>query len=192
MPPKQRITKEAITNAAFSIIEKQGMKFLTARNVAKKMGISTRPIYFYFSCMQDLRKEMMRRAQEILSIYISKPYSNRISLNVASGFAFFARDHKMLYRHWFMENNEFKDLVDEFLMDLRNRMKKDKQLIHMSQKERDDLFNKMWIFIHGLASLIHVGLIEDDSDQFIIDTIDQMGSIVVTAAIKASLDKKKS
>ena len=191
MPPKQRITKEAIADAAFSIVEQKGLQFLTARDIAEKMGISTKPIYFYFSCMEDLRKGAMRRAEEIMLTYMSKPYTDLLFLNMGIGFTFFARDHKILYRHMFMENNEFKDLAEEFLSAVRKRMKKDKQFIHMLQKERDDLLNKMWISTHGLASLICVGLIEHDSDRFIIDTIKQLGSSVVDAAIKASLSKRK-
>lgn len=184
MPPKQKITKNAIADTAFSIVEEKGLSYLTARNVAEKMNISTKPIYFYFSCMADLRKETMRKAAEILLTYMSKPYTERIFLNMGIGFTFFARDHKILYRHMFMENSEFKDLVEEFFINVRQQMKKDKQFINMPGKERYDLLNTMWIFTHGLASFICVGLIEKHSDPFIIETLEKVGSAVIDTAVK--------
>lgn len=191
MPPKQKITKDAIADAAFSMVEEKGLPFLTARNIADRMGISTKPIYFYFSCMADLRQETMRQAAEILLTYMSRPYTERIFLNMGIGFTFFARDHKILYRHMFMENNEFKDLVEEFFMNVRKRMKKDKQFINMSHKERDDLLNTMWIFTHGLASFICVGLIEKHSDSFIIETLEKVGSAVIDTAVKKKIKHKQ-
>jgi AcrR family transcriptional regulator len=189
MPPKQTVTREEIGEAAFTIVQQEGLRFLTARNVAQKLGLSTRPIYFYFSSMQDLRKEAMRQARELLMTYISKPYTDRVFLNMGTGLAFFARDHKTLYRLLFMESNEFKDLVDEFLTSLRREMNKDNRFINMTQEERDVLLNKMWIFTHGLASLICVELIAGDADQFLIETIEKMGTIAIDAAISENLHK---
>jgi hypothetical protein len=48
----------------------------------------------------------------------------------------------------------------------------------------------MWIFTHGFASLICVGLIEEDSDQFIIGMMNKVGSAVGNAAVKESLKHK--
>lgn len=190
MAPKQSITKEEISEAAFDIVRQKGMSFLTARNVAKKLGISTRPVYSHFSSMKDLQKEAMSKARELMLAYVAKPYTNCAFLNMGTGATFFARDHKALYKLLFMENKDFKDLVNEFHLDLRKQMKKDGRFTRMTQQERDDLLNKMWIFTHGLASFICVGLIENDSDPFIIEIMDQVGSAVVVAAVKKSLNRK--
>ena len=188
MAPKQSITKEEIIEAAFAIVRQKGMSSLTARNIAKKLGISTRPVYSHFSSMKDLQKEARSKARELMLAYVAKPYTNCAFLNMGTGATFFARDHKALYKLLFMENKDFKDLVKEFHFDLRRQMKKDERFTRMTQQERDDLLNKMWIFTHGLASFICVGLIEDDSDFFIIKTMDQVGSAVVAATVKKSLN----
>lgn len=192
MAPKQSIAKEGIIDAAFAIVRQKGMSSLTARNVAKKMGISTRPVYSHFASMKDLQQEAVRKARELMLAYVSKRYTNDIFLNMGTGAAFFARDHKSLYRILFMENNDFKDLLNDFRMDLSKQMKKDERFTRMTRKERDDLLNKMWIFTHGFASLICVGLIEEDSDFFIIETMNKVGSAVGIAAVKESLDHKKN
>ena len=188
MAPKNSTTREEIIETAFAIVQQEGMASLTARNVAQKLGLSTRPVYSHFASMKDLQQEAMRKARELMQAYVSKRYTNDIFLNMGTGAAFFARDHKALYRILFMENNDFKDLLNDFRMDLSKQMKKDERFTRMTQQERDDLLNKMWIFTHGLASFICVGLIEDDSDFFIIKTMDQVGSAVVAAAVKKSLN----
>ena len=192
MAPKQSITKEEIIEAAFAIVRQKGMSSLTARNIAKKLGISTRPVYSHFSSMKDLQKEAMSKARELMLAYVAKPYTNCAFLNMGTGAAFFARDHKALYKLLFMENKDFKDLVKEFHFDLRRQMKKDERFTRMTQKQRDDLLNKMWIFTHGLASFICVGLMEEDSDLFIIETMNKVGSAVGNAAVKESLKHKNT
>ena len=192
MAPKQSITKEEISEVAFAIVQQEGMSALTARNVAQKLGLSTRPVYSHFASMKDLQQEAMLKARELMLAYVSKCYTNDIFLNMGTGAAFFARDHKALYRFLFMENNDFKDLLNDFRLDLSKQMKKDERFTRMTQKERDDLLNKMWIFTHGLASFICVDLMEEDSDLFIIEMMKKVGSAVGTAAVKESLKHKNT
>ena len=192
MAPKNSTTREEIIETAFAIVQQEGMTSLTARNVAQKLGLSTRPVYSHFASMKDLQQEAMLKARELMLAYVSKRYTNDIFLNMGTGAAFFARDHKALYRILFMENNDFKDLLNDFMMDLSKQMKKDERFTRMTQKERDDLLNKMWIFTHGLASFICVGLMEEDSDLFIIEIMNKVGSAVGNAAVKESLKHKNT
>lgn len=192
MAPKNSATREEIIETAFAIVQQEGMTSLTVRNVAQKLGLSTRPVYSHFASMKDLQQEAMLKARELMLAYVSKRYTNDIFLNMGTGAAFFARDHKALYRILFMKNNDFKDLLNDFMMDLSKQMKKDERFARMTQKERDDLLNKMWIFTHGFASLICVGLIDEDSDQFIIETMNKVGSAVGNAAVKESLKYKNT
>ncbi|BDP81042.1 hypothetical protein EfmAA290_17180 [Enterococcus faecium] len=42
-----------------NIVAKEGFKGFTARNIAKKMGISTQPIYLEFKNMEDLKNTLL-------------------------------------------------------------------------------------------------------------------------------------
>ena len=192
MAPKNSTTREEIIETAFAIVQQEGMTSLTSRNVAQKLGLSTRPVYSHFASMKDLQQEAMLKARELMLAYVSKRYTNDIFLNMGTGAAFFARDHKALYRILFMENNDFKDLLNDFRLDLSKQMKKDERFTRMTQKQRDDLLNKMWIFTHGLASFICVDLMEEDSDLFIIEMMKKVGSAVGNAAVKESLKHKNT
>lgn len=184
MPPKQTITKKEMTEAALRLVGEQGMQSLTARNMAQELGLSTCPIYFHFASMEELKHEVMVRACDLMISYISKPYTEWIFLNMGTGLAFFARDHKILYRLLFMENDAYKDILDEFMATMREKMKKDPLYTHLSQEERNDLLDKMWMFTHGLASLICVGLIENRTDEFIHRMIKETGASVIATVMR--------
>ena len=44
MPPKVKITKEMIIDAAFEIARSEGAENINARTVSKKLGCSTQPV----------------------------------------------------------------------------------------------------------------------------------------------------
>ena len=55
MPPKVKITKENIIQAAMDIVRNAGADALNARNIAAKLDCSTQPIFSNFATMDQLR-----------------------------------------------------------------------------------------------------------------------------------------
>ena len=47
MPPKVKITKEMIIDAAFEIARSEGAENINARTVSKKLGCSTQPVMYH-------------------------------------------------------------------------------------------------------------------------------------------------
>ena len=62
--PKQRITREMVIDAAFSIAREQGMEQVLVKNIAVRLGCSVQPIYSYCRNMEDLRNAVTQRACE--------------------------------------------------------------------------------------------------------------------------------
>ena len=58
MPPKFKFTKDEIVSAAFGIVREGGEDALTAREVAKRLGSSTSPIFTVFS---ELAKDITEK-----------------------------------------------------------------------------------------------------------------------------------
>ena len=192
MPPKTVFKKEDVINAGFKIVKENGIKVLTARKVAKKLNSSVVPVYSNFESMEKLSKEVLKKAKDLLFEYITKTYTDRVFLNIGVGIAVFARDEKMLFRAIFLENESvlYKDIVDEFIKSMRVQMKKDRRFTKMTEDERSALLNKMWIFTHGLASLICVGLVEDDSNEYVTEILLDVGSAVIGKALEESKMKR--
>ena len=61
--PKQRITKEMVVNAAFSLARAQGMAAVTVKALAQSLGCSVQPIYSYCESMEGLRKAVAEKAR---------------------------------------------------------------------------------------------------------------------------------
>lgn len=58
MPPKPKFTREQIIGYALNIVERDGIKALTARELGKEMGSSARPIFTVFKNMDELCSEV--------------------------------------------------------------------------------------------------------------------------------------
>jgi len=185
MPPKETYTRQDILRAAFRIAQEQGLHALTARKVAERLQCSTAPVYSHFESMHELEREVIRKARDLLYEYATRPYTDRVFLNMGTGIVLFARDQSELFRALFLERRIFGDILSEFRHDLLERMKAEKRFADMSAAERDALLDTMWIFTHGYAALICVGLIEETNQEQIIEKLNKVGKVIVAAAIGA-------
>ncbi len=181
MPPKTVFTKDDVIQAGFEIIQEQGFQALTAREVARALKSSTAPVYSNFESMRLLEKEVLLRANALQMEYMTRSYTDRVFLNMGIGYAIFAREQCRLFRALYLEKSENKDLLYDLEKSMRSRMVKDTRLSSLTDQERHSLLDKMWIFTHGMATMICVGLAEDNSDEYITKTLMDVGSAVIGA-----------
>ena len=186
MPPKVVFTREDVIQAAFDFVREEGLKKLSARKIARRLKSSTAPVYSQFSSMKELELEVLRKAEDLLLQYTRKPYTERVFLNMGTGYVFFAREYSELFRALFLGRGVSRDVVEDFNDFIREDMLKDSRFVAMPANDRDVLLQQMWIFTHGLAALVCVGLVEDDSNEHIIDTLLEVGTTVVAAALAKS------
>ncbi|MDH3891417.1 MAG: TetR/AcrR family transcriptional regulator [candidate division Zixibacteria bacterium] len=183
MTPKIQFAKPDVVQAAFEVLKDRGLSGLTARNVAGQLGSSTAPVYAHFDNMKELEVAAVRKARDLLIDYTSRPHTDRVFLSMGVGIAKFARDHARLYRAIFLERKEFRIVVDEFLQALTSEFAKDPRFEAMADEDSKYMLTKMWVFTHGLASLLCVGLVDDESDEHIVSILDSVGTVVIKATI---------
>lgn len=58
MGRKTRITKEMILEAAYELLDKEGMGAVQIKTIAAKLGCSTQPVSWQFGSMTELKKEL--------------------------------------------------------------------------------------------------------------------------------------
>lgn len=92
MPPQKRIFRQDILQAASSLVREQGPQALSVRNLAKKMGCSTQPIYSVFENMDALQEELMAYVREQYLRADASSYKQ-----VALSFLHFAQREKNLF-----------------------------------------------------------------------------------------------
>lgn len=183
MPPKMKYTRDEVIKAAVKVVEENGLNSLTARSVAVKLGSSTAPVYHHFATMDELALAVIRQTQRALLEYTSRPYTDRVFLNMGTGVAMFACKHRQLYRALMLEGDISSDVVREFFDTLESELTKDTRFTSLSDGERRVLLRKMWTFTHGLASLICVGLIKDCDQDYVTKTLIDVGTDVIGATL---------
>jgi len=182
MPPKKNYTRQDIVQAALGIAREKGLGGLTARKVAERLQCSTAPVYGHFQSMHELEREVIRKARDLLYEYATRPYTGNVFLNMGTGIVLFARDQSELFRALFLERRIFGDILAEFRSDLLEKMKADERFAVMPEEDQSALLDTMWIFTHGYASLICVGLIKETRQDQIIEKFNEVGTVIVAAA----------
>ena len=165
MPPKCRFTREEIIQAALDLTAEKGVGALTARGLAQRLGSSAKPIFGLFAKMEEVQQEVVKAANLRYQEYLRQDMSaGRYPPYKASGMAYirFAREQKELFKLLFMRDrtHEEKAAGDEL-----------EALLGLIQKNmglsRDDAYRfhlEMWIYVHGIATMIATAYLEWDLD----------------------------
>ena len=99
MPPKAKFQKEEIVCAALRVAARDGADAVTAREVARELGVSVGPIFTYFDTMDALKAEVYARARERYRAYIERGLSGPIPfLGMWQQYLVFAGEEPELYR----------------------------------------------------------------------------------------------
>ena len=157
MPPKVKFQKEEIVHAALNVARRQGVDAVTAREVAKELGVSVGPIFTWFETMEQLKTDVFLQAKRMYREYIERGLTGPIPfLGVGQQYLRFAREEPELYRLLFlrrpdsvsggaMEALKFsQDLARESLM----------RIYHMEAWMADCYFRDLWLVVFSFATLI--------------------------------------
>ena len=166
MPAIRKTSKEAIINAALDVLRESGAAALNARNVAKKLGCSTQPIYLFFQNMEDLKAAMTQQAialhtqsvREWLHILDADDSCYRQHSHYSSygiGFVKFAALEKHLFRWLYLEGEQpgpHQDdvLLPEIIAAIVNEY-------GYSEELAEKLHRDMTYYSYGLAILANTG-----------------------------------
>jgi len=157
MPPKVKFQKEEIVTAALNVARKEGIDSVTAREVAKELGVSVGPIFTWYETMEQLKTDVFQQAKRMYREYIEHGLAGPVPfLGVGQQYLRFAREEPELYRLLFlrrpdsvsggaMEALKFsQDLARESLM----------RIYHMEAWMADCYFRDLWLVVFSFATLI--------------------------------------
>ena len=158
MPTKIKISKDMILNAAFDIVRHHGIEKLSNRELANKLKCSIRPIYYQFENVEELQKELYTKIEKYFYKFLLDNMNNEIPKykQVGINYIKFAKKEKKLFQTLFM--SEVGVTPNAFVSKEGDDYKEIEKLIKISTnlKEDDikDFHTKMWIFCHGIATLV--------------------------------------
>ena len=64
MPPKAKITKDMVIDAAFEVVRKTGAENINARTVSEKLNCSTQPVMYHFATIEELKKAAYEKTDD--------------------------------------------------------------------------------------------------------------------------------
>ena len=166
MPPKPKITKDMIIEAAFEVARETGAKYINARTVANKLKCSTQPIMYHFATIEELKKAAYAKADVYHSEYlmnIENPQEG-IMLGIGLNYIRFAIEEPHLFRFLFQSNffngTTLLEMIDaEELAPVLLAMQ---GAVGGSIDQVKEIFITIFLFAHGYASIIANNSLEYD------------------------------
>ena len=164
MPPKVKVTKEDIINAAVEIVRNRGAQAINARTIASTLNCSTQPVFSNFATMEELRLAVVEKADIICGDYIRREVeSGKFPTYKASGMAYirFAKEEKELFKLLYMrdranetipESSELGDKMEAVVQSNTGLSRTDAKLFHL----------EMWAYVHGIAAMVATGFVNLD------------------------------
>lgn len=166
MPPKPKITRDMVIDAAFEVTRKTGAENINARTVSKKLNCSTQPVMYHFATIDNLRKAAYKKADEYHTEYLMNiPETQEdIMLGIGLNYIRFAIEEPYLFRFLFQSgfaaHNSLLEMVNsEELIPVISVMQEE---MDMNIEQTKEVFITLALFVHGYASIIANNSLEYD------------------------------
>ena len=158
MPPKAKVTREMILDAAFDLVRSEGQGALNVRALARRLGCSTQPILYNFATMEALTAAVYERADEYhTSCILPRGEAGPDALlRLGLNYVRFGHEERHLFRFLF-ESNRFGGMdmgsltqgpgIGEMIHILADGL-------NCGADEAEKVFLTFFAVAHGLGSLL--------------------------------------
>ena len=161
MPPKCKFTREEIVRAALDLTRSAGLDGLTARALGSALGSSVKPIFGLFKNMEEVQDAVLSAAQDLYQRCLAEDMAaGKYPPYKASGMGYirFAREERELFKLLFMcdrkgeppEPGREMDAILPLIM----------QNTGLSRERAERFHLEMWLFVHGVASMVATGYLD--------------------------------
>ena len=162
--PARKIQKADIVRAALDILRTEDFSSVTARRLAEMLECSVQPIYVNFANMDDLEREALNSMKVIYYEYMNAGAREPLAYK-GMGLAYirFARDYPNYFKILFMGQTGLS--ADSFIEqdDAGNQIiRRGMEMTGFSYEQQKQVHLKVWIFTHGLATLVATGTVRFD------------------------------
>ena len=165
MPPRSKITKDMITDAAVAVARENGYERINARTVSRYLHCSTQPVMYHFATIDSLRRAAYAQADRQHTEYLLDTRSGQDPiLGIGLNYIRFAVEEPQLFRFLFQsgyakENNLLEMIGSEELAPVLSAMQEG---LGMDTEKTTKVFLTVALFAHGYASIIANNSLEFD------------------------------
>lgn len=158
MPPKPKFTKEEVAEAALTMIKEEGMEALTARELGKRLGASSTPVFTAYNSMKEVkwaaRELAMREFEDYASDFMNySPAFKRIGMLMVSYAIHEPELFKLLFMQEHVEGQKFENTIQDLGDMAQTCIELIKQDYEMSREQARKLFEQMWVYTFGIGAL---------------------------------------
>ena len=159
MPPKKKFTREEIIQAAFEMAREKGIESVVARELGKKLGTSSSPIFTAFKNMEEVQQEVRALALKEFESYVSD------ALNFTPAFKYvgmkmieFAMREPKLFQLIYMREREESQSYEEMVVGLGDTVDVCIQIMQrdygLNRKDAEMLFKLKWLHTFSICALM--------------------------------------
>lgn len=155
MPPKAKVTKEMIIDAAVEVAREAGGEAISARSVSEKLGCSTQPVMYHFSTIEALKRAAYLKADAYHSAWIMDIRGNNPMMEIGLNYIRFGAMEKNLFRFLF-QSGAFSDKTLSELADVEEIQPVILALsaeAEVSVEQARRIFRVLFLTVHGYASM---------------------------------------
>ncbi|MBR3751394.1 MAG: TetR/AcrR family transcriptional regulator [Clostridia bacterium] len=155
MPPKIRVTKDDIVNAAVELVRQGGAEAINARAIAVRLGCSTQPVFSNFDTMDQLLEQVISASYDVYLDFLSNEAQSGIYPQYkAFGMAYirFAKEEKELFKLLFMRDRGNMEIAPTSDFDASVELIMKANGVSMDRARRMHL--EMWSLVHGIATML--------------------------------------
>lgn len=169
MPKEVKITKDKILEAAFKIAKEKGMECVSNREIAKYLKSSIRPIYYQFENVEELKTNLYQKIEKFFYEFLLDNLNEDIPKykQVGINYIKFAKEEKKLFKVLFMSKSEFNssEFITKDVKDFESLSSIIKLSTKLTEEEILSFHTKMWIFTHGIATLVATDTVQFTDEQ---------------------------
>lgn len=168
MPPKAKITKDMIIDAAFEVAREAGAENINARTVSEKLNCSTQPVMYHFATIEELKRAVYAKTDWYHTEYLMNVEKEQdgVMLGIGLNYIRFAIREPNLFRFLFqsgyaVENSLLEMIDSEELTPVISAMQ---EAAGMNLEQTKEVFLTIALFAHGYASIIANNSLEFDEE----------------------------
>lgn len=169
MPPRTKITKEMIIQAGVKIVRVEGEGALNVRRIAAELDCSTQPVMYHYKNVEELKADIFFAADKLHEEYISQHPESETDPFLSMGLRYirFAYEEKYLFKFLFQsdkyKSSGLKDILDQPEADYL--LRPICQETGLSRQQAKEVFEGLFMCVHGAASFIADNSVEYDEEQ---------------------------
>lgn len=168
MPPKVKVTREMVAEAAFELVRENGNEALNTRAIAERLGCSTQPVLYSFRTVDEIRSAAYEIADGFHTAFIMpKGGEEDPMLALGLNYVRFGYEEKNLFRFLF-QTDKFGGMdVDALLSDpnLSGILEVMAKGLNCTVAAAREVFLTFFCASHGLASLLANNSMQYDEEQ---------------------------